>query len=478
MADHPVASTPHPVAGWLPALAVAVAGFAALAWWSTALDRPAPPPRLPGSDRPAGSTTLPVIDLAGRFIAGSATAADLAGSWPGFRGPSGDNQVAGGPALQPVFAPSGPRVLWSIPLGYGYAAPAVEGGRVYLLDYDQAQQADALRCLSLADGAELWRRSYPVRIKFNHGMSRTIPAVGGGAVVSIGPKCHVLCVDAISGAYRWGIDLVREHGTREPPWYAGQCPLIDGGRAILAPAGPRALLMAVDLATGATAWTTPNPGGWTMTHSSVSIATLGGRRQYLYCGSGGVAGVDAADGRLLWMTTAWKVDIANVPTPVPCGGDRVFLCGGYGAGSAMLGVRMEGQDWTPEVLFRLKARDFGSDQQTPILVDGHLYGVTPDGQAVCLDLDGRRRWSSGSASRFGLGPYVAAGGALWLLDDHGWLTTAALDPSAWKPLARSRILAGHDAWGPLAIAGTRLLARDLATLVCLDIGASTGGDPQ
>ena len=67
----------------------------------------------------------------------------------------------------------------------------------------------------------------------------------------------------------WLLDLVRQFGASVPQWYAGQCPLIDGGRAILAPGGPDALLMAVECATGRVVWKTPNPHGWTMTHSSI-----------------------------------------------------------------------------------------------------------------------------------------------------------------------------------------------------------------
>jgi hypothetical protein len=31
---------------------------------------------------------------------------------------------------------------------------------------------------------------------------------------------------------------------------------------------------------------------------------------------------------------------------------------------------------------------------------------------------------------------------------------------------------GHDAWGPLALAGTRLLLRDMNYLACVELGAS------
>ena len=53
------------------------------------------------------------------------------------------------------MAQDGPQ-LWSVELGEGYAGPAVWAGRVYVLDYDRLASADALRCLSLADG-KIWR---------------------------------------------------------------------------------------------------------------------------------------------------------------------------------------------------------------------------------------------------------------------------------------------------------------------------------
>ena len=65
-------------------------------------------------------------------------------------------------------------------------------------------------CYSLLDGTELWRRGYAVDIKRNHGMSRTIPAVNDKYVVTVGPRCQVMCCDAITGDLLWGIDMVRE----------------------------------------------------------------------------------------------------------------------------------------------------------------------------------------------------------------------------------------------------------------------------
>ena len=61
---------------------------------------------------------------------------------------------------------------------------------------DVDRSADTMRCLSLDDGREIWHNGYPVVVPHNHGMSRTIPAVVGDTVVSLGPKCQVAGWDA------------------------------------------------------------------------------------------------------------------------------------------------------------------------------------------------------------------------------------------------------------------------------------------
>lgn len=417
------------------------------------------PERQPGMDRPApagGATAEQNPLLLGKLIPGPGQPANIAGAWPGFRG-DGRNIATSRVGTQW-------KELWRVSLGEGYAGAAVRDGRVYVFDYDQTAQADALRCLSLADGREIWRYAYPVKIKRNHGMSRTVPAVTDKFVVALGPKCHLLCVDSETGEFRWGRDLVQEFHVEVPQWYAGQCPLIDGDRVILATGGD-ALFVALDLATGQVLWQTPNPRGWKMTHSSPVPFEFAGQRQYVACLSGGVAGIAADDGRLLWETDAWKIPIATVPSPVVVGDGRIFLCGGYNAGSLMLQLTPTG----PQELFRLKASEFGATQHTPVLYQNHLYGVRPDGQLTCLDLDGNIRWTSGSANKFGLGPFLVTNGQILVLNDDGWLTLAEANPTAYRQIARARVLTGHEAWGPMALVNGRLLARDLTQMVCLDV---------
>ncbi|HUU44049.1 MAG TPA: PQQ-binding-like beta-propeller repeat protein, partial [Planctomycetota bacterium] len=328
---------------------------------------------------------------------------------------------------------------------------------------------------------EVWNFSYYVFIKNYHGISRTVPAVNDDFVVTLGPHCHVTCLRTTTGERVWKMDLVRDFGTVVPEWYAGQCPLIEGENVILAPGG-ETLMLAVRLSDGEIVWRTPNPVPpseatpdnpvWAMTHSSIMPMVHAGVRQYVYNTTRGVVGVRASDGVLLWKTETWRVDTANVASPVVVDADRIFFAGGYKSGAVMLRLIDEGDAITVEEVFRIPDdRVFSAAQQTPILYEGYLYGVIQRGELVCLDLDGRVRWTSGTSRRFGLGPYLAADGMLLVLNDEkGTLHRVEATPEAYRELAHAKVLSGAHAWAPLALADGKLLLRDDTHMKCLRVG--------
>ncbi|MCL4217364.1 MAG: PQQ-binding-like beta-propeller repeat protein [Candidatus Hydrogenedentes bacterium] len=419
-------------------------------------------------------------DLSGVLVAYGGAAADLPGYWPWFRGADSSNIHTGGEPLAGAWAADGPEVLWSVKLGEGFAGPAVLNGCVYLLDYNEEDRADALRCFSLADGQELWRRSYPIMIKRNHGMSRTIPAVTEKYIITMGPRCHVVCLDTETGDFRWGIDLKKDYGTVEPLWYTGQCPIIiDGKYTVIAPAGPDVLMMAVDCDTGSPIWKTPNPHGWNMSHSSIMPMTLLGKKMFVYSALGGMTAVSAEGedaGAILWEQP-WDAKVV-APSPVQIEENRIFMTAGYGKGSMMLELSEEKGKYSVQVLFETTPEEgLACEQQTPLYYKGLLYGIMPKdagalkGQFVCYRPDGSLFWSSGQDNRFGLGPFLLADDKFFLLDDDGVLTVLDANKGAYTQLSQMRVIEGHDAWGPMAVAGTRLLMRDMNNLVCIEIGA-------
>lgn len=424
--------------------------------------------RLPG-EFVEPEVELGPIKIEGELALFDGVAGDIAGAWPWFRGERHDAiSLDENIKLAGSWPDAGPEVLWSVDVGEGYAGPAILNGKVYLVDYDHENLLDVIRCMSLDDGKDIWRYSYPVKIKRYHGMSRTVPAVTDKYIVTMGPKCHVTCLDTETGKFRWMLNLPREYNTEVPMWYAGQCPLIEDGKAIIAPAGD-VLMMAVDCESGEVVWETENRHGWVMTHSSILPMEFAGRRMYVYCGNGGVVGVSAEDGAVLWESMDWKMR-TNVPSPLVVGDGLIFLCAGYGKGSLMLRLTETDGKIVPETVFTLKPKVFGSDQHTPVFYEGHIYGVRPDWQMVCLDLAGNVVWSSTSAYDFKkLGPFMIANGLMYAMNGDGRLTLAEVSAGGFKVLAEAQVLDGIESWAPMAIASGRLIVRDLTKMKCLDV---------
>jgi outer membrane protein assembly factor BamB len=415
-------------------------------------------------------------------------------SWPWFRGPKFDGVVPTDTVKVIECWPGGkPKELWSIDnLGDGYSGPAIANGRVYLLDYDQHPDGpgDQMRCFSLKDGKEIWRRGYPLKIKPNHGYSRSVPAVNEKYCVSIGPTGVAMCVDAITGDLKWGIDMVRDHGAVVPEWYTSQCPFFepDGKTTILAPGGPDALLMGVDCETGKVLWKSPNPRKWRMSHSSITPLDFKGTRMYVYVALSGVVGVSTT-GTTLWEVADWSKISAEVPVPVIVSEGKLFLARPYGGGSAMITLSKNGEKITAAVE-RFPKAVFGSEQQTPIFYNGMIYGTkamdSGDGEFVALSPDVRKVWGSGN-DRFGKsgGPYLIAGGIIFVMDDHSKLTMIRAAGPASQTLkdgASAQVLPGIDSFAPMAMVDGKLLVRDglpkkrekqtdqLSKLVCLQVG--------
>jgi len=172
--------------------------------------------------------------------------------WPQFRGPRRD-ATSRETGLLRTWPESGPEVLWSTPVCQGYASAAIVKGRVYFHDYDQKAREWLVRCVTLEEGKEVWRFREKRRIRPNHGITRTTPAVDAKYVFSLDPKCVLHCLDARSGKQIWRKNLVRQYRTTIPAWYAGQCPLLEPDRIIVATGG-NAVMVALEKATGKPIW--------------------------------------------------------------------------------------------------------------------------------------------------------------------------------------------------------------------------------
>lgn len=471
----------------LATIAVAVAYTLLLIAWHSYDPSSSFSQAVPGRDnRPAGHQRRADDILIGEFFIsqegskGNDNNKDtLRGQWPCFRGANHDNMARNATPMRLVEGDF--QELWSLPTGEGHAAPVISEGRAYVLDYDERTSADALRCLDLLTGQQLWKRWYRVPMKRNHGFSRTIPAIYDGLVVTIGPEGHVMCCDKVTGEMKWSMDMKKRFETEIPFWYTGQCPLIDNGTLVLAPAGRDTLMVGVDVHTGQTLWGTPNSVNFKMSHSSVIPMTLSGTHTYIYIGVGGVCGVSAEGanpGQLLWSADKWQPSVV-APSPMPISQNQIFLVAGYGAGGALLQVDKAGNGWSATIKDSYKASEgMSSEQQTPINVGGRLITILPkDGGGMRERLamyspDNLHKpiWTSAADERFGLGPYIVIDDKLFAFKEDGELYVYQLAASSMTLLRRQRVIEeGIDAWGPLAYADGMLLVRDSKTIKCLKV---------
>ncbi len=473
----------HPLLRLIAGSVTAILGIIALLIWFSTDPTKDFTTNVPGMDnKSAVQASTPEKEVKiGEFFEqyDSAPPENMPGEWISFRGSEGDNISKEKTSLADSWGPEGPKILWTVELGEGHAAPAIHKGKVYLLDYMEKERCDALRCYSLKTGKELWRRWYKVKVKRNHGMSRTVPAVTDKYIVTVGPRCHTMCVRTDTGEMIWGIDMEKRYGTKTPFWYTGQCPIIDDGIAVLAPAGSK-LLVGVDCETGEVVWETPNPDKWNMSHVSVVQVKLFGKKMYIYSAIEGMVAVSAEKedrGTLLWKTTLWTHSVL-APSPVVMPDGKIFLTAGYGAGSMVLQVSKEAEGYKVEKRQEFLPKEgLASEQQTPIYYKGHLFGIEPKdagtlrNQFVCFKPKDCTKpvWTSNTIARFGLGPYIVADDKIYILNDDGNLTMIEASTKKFNVLGKARILKGHDAWGPLAIAGGLMVLRDSKTMACIDL---------
>ncbi len=460
-------------------LLLVLAGLLSLGWW-LAKD----PVRdfvtsEPGLDNRGKGAVVADIDIGAYGESYRSLDTELDETWPRFRGEYFDNISRSKVPLIDKFPEGGPLVKWSVPLGEGHAGAAIYKGVVYVMDYDEEKRADLLRAYALETGEALWVRGYKINLKRNHGMSRTVPAVTEDHILTIGPRSHVMCVNRVSGEFKWGLNVEKEYKAEIPLWYTGQCPLIHEDKAIIATGGT-ALMVAVDMETGEVLWETPNENSWQMSHSSVVPYEFGGRMMYVYSAFGGVFAV-AADGpdagSILWETAAWNHQVV-APSPICMPDGKIYLTAGYGAGAMVLQLSASGGNYRVEVLNEYLPKDgLASEQQTPVEFNGHILGILPKdagplrNQLVCVHPDNFNQviWTSGQDKRFGLGPYMIADNKLFIVSDDATLTIVRPSTREYLELDAYRVLEGHDAWGPLAIADGYLVMRDSKTMVCLDM---------
>src|SRR5205823_11822723 len=134
-------------------------------------------------------------------------------------------------------------------IGYGFATPAVAGGRIYLLS-NQGLENEFVRALDARDGKPIWttkigkvgnpdqQPQYPA--------ARSTPTVDGERLYALGSDGDLVCLTAADGKEQWRKSLRKDFGGKPGMWAYSESPLVDGDVVVVTPGGTQATLVALD----------------------------------------------------------------------------------------------------------------------------------------------------------------------------------------------------------------------------------------
>ena len=386
----------------------------------------------------------------------------LADDWAQWRGPNRDG-MSSESGLLSQWPDDGPALSWrATGLGIGYSSVAVSEGRIYTLG--DLGDGNFVIAVSESDGSLAWKtRIGPSGGHKKFKGPRSTPTVDGDQVFVLNQHSDLVCLDKQSGDELWSRNLVEEFGgTMMSGWKYSESPLVDGDRVICTPGGTSGALLALDRKSGKKIW---QSGEWTdeAGYSSVIIATIHGKRQYVQLTGASVAGVDPDSGELIWKAKrAGKT--AVVATPV-VKDDVVFVTSAYSIGCNAFRI---GKDGSTEELYA--NTNISNHHGGVILFGQHVFGSS-GGTFRCLDLE------SGDLSfnerSVGKGATVYADGHFYLRSEKGPVALMEATTEGLKETGRFKQPDRSDqqAWAHPVVANGKLYLRDQDLLLCYDVRA-------
>lgn len=386
--------------------------------------------------------------------------------WAQWRGPSQNGHV---PASEEV--PKGvwgvPERLWKVKVGEGFSSPVVAQGKVFVLDHQDGKEV--LSALDSDSGKVLWHKAIDEAFKDKQGPAgpRSTPLVDGDRVYAQSCRGTVNCRSVDDGKLLWslnfdkdfGAEFVGEVGQSQGASRHGNAgsPVVDGGRLILLPGSKMGAAVAcVNKHTGKIIWKSQSGD---MGYAPAVIASIHRVRQAVVFAADSLMGLSLEDGRLLWKTEIKTRYSRHVSTPI-VSGNRVVVSsnehGLYGFEIVKDGKGMKAkQVW----LTKQAAMNFSS----PVLVDGHIYGLGPNKQVVCVELKtGKLAWGKSgliaTAPNKAHASFLIMGDQVAMTSDIGELIFFKANPKRMELISRTQV--SGQTWCSPAYAAGVLYVKD------------------
>ena len=418
----------------------------------------------------------------------------LADDWPQWRGPARDGVWRESGILE-KFPQNGLQIRWRDPVGAGYSSPTVAEGRVFVIGRQVSEPPpktsnaflrvhipgdEQILCFNEADGRKIWEQKYPSNYTMSYNAGpRAAPAVDGNRLYTLGGEGDLQCRDVSDGKLIW-----QKHLDHTPMWGFAASPLIDGDHLIVIGADPDGIALALDKNTGGQIWKAlpaKEPG-----YSSPIIIEAGGSRQLIVWHPAALNSLDPQTGKLLWSEPFTVTSGMSIATPVFAGNLLFVTC--FYNGSMMM--RLDPSQPTAKLLWKIGGKNERKTEAlhavmcTPIIREGHIYGVCSYGQLRCLDaLSGKRIWETFDATTGDQGTIRWAnafitpnGDRYFLFNESGDLIMGRLSVKGFEQISKAHLIDPTNVdpgravvWCQPAYADRSIFVRNDREIVCASL---------
>lgn len=373
-------------------------------------------------------------------------------TWNQWRGPSRDGVWPG--ELPTSLAAL--ELAWEAPLQPSYSGPITDGKWVFTTETVD-KSLERMTAYDLATGELKWSAQWagaievPPYAAVNGSWFKSTPTLAEGALVVLGMRDEVVCLDPATGQIRWRADLAERFSARRPP-FGGVCsPIIDQGAVYVMAGGGTVKL---SLSDGSTLWRTlADEGEDDDALSSPVIATLAGVRQLVVQTRTRLCGVDLTSGGLLWSTRIEAYRNMNILTPTLIG-DRIFTAAQQGRAQCFQ-ISLNDGVWSCVELWSQRTQAYMS---SPVTDGETLFVHTSNERLQALDAaSGEVLWTSNPVGKYQ--SLVRNDKVLLALQNDGELL--AIELSRDDLLIKDKRQVAQDAWAYLGVFPGGLLVRDL-----------------
>jgi outer membrane protein assembly factor BamB len=369
--------------------------------------------------------------------------------WPWWRGPQ-RNGIADANQKPPLKWSETENVLWKSPvLGRGHGSPTVVGDEVFLATADHEKETQSVLCYHRQTGELLWRTEvhhggFETKGNRKASLASSTVACDGQRVFINFLHAGAVYTTALTreGRNLWQTkitDYVVHQGYGSSPALYESLVIVSadnkGGGAV---AG-------LDRADGKIIWKRERPK--TPNYASPILLNVAAREQLLFTGCDLVTSLDPLTGKQNWEI---KGATTECVTSTVTDGQLIFTSGGYPK-NHVAAVRA---DNSGEIVWENKTRVYVPSM---IVKDGYLYAVQDAGMTVCWKCaTGEEMWKGRLGGTFSAS-LVLVGDHLFATNESGRTFIFKASPDAFTLVGQNQL--GSDVLATPAICGGRIYMR-------------------